>query len=55
MEYRIDPINEKGVFDINFFKSEEYNDHVLKLKEYLKLEGFNEYQKPFVISFNGHK
>lgn len=55
MNYRIDPIDEKGKFDHEFYESEEYNSHVDKLKHYLNTEGFNGSKEKFVITFNGHQ
>jgi hypothetical protein len=55
MFYRIDPINEKGKFDLEFYESEEYNEHIEKLKHYLNSEGFNTISKSFIINFNGHQ
>jgi hypothetical protein len=55
MSYRIDPLNEQGKFDHEFYESEEYKDHVSKLKQYLSLEGFDNSAKTFTIRFNGHQ
>jgi hypothetical protein len=56
MKVRIDPLNYKGEFDIDFFNSKEFKTCRKCLMKYLKDEGFLEdlERKTFVISFFDH-
>ena len=51
MSFRIDPVDEKGVFDHDYYSSPEYSSHVKILKQYLKDEGFESKTERFSISF----
>jgi hypothetical protein len=53
--FRIDPIDKFGNFDVDFFASEEYKDESRKLHEYLLVEGFDETDKPFFIDFRNRR
>ena len=55
MNFRIDPVDEKGVFDHDYYSSPEYNSHVKILKKYLKDEGFDSKTERFPISFLNHE
>jgi hypothetical protein len=52
MEFRVDPVNENGIFDHDFYSSQEYTAEVEVLRKYLKLEGFDVKEGEFNISFN---
>lgn len=54
MHFRVDPIDERGVFDHDFYSSEEYKKEVDKLLYYLKIEGFETKKEEFSIRFNNH-
>lgn len=54
MNFRVDPVDNKGVFDHDFYSSEEYSSHVESLLKYLKLEGFDLKNEEFHITFNNH-
>lgn len=51
MDFRIDPIDERGVFDHDFYSSEEYASVVNSLVKYLKLEGFDQKTEEFPIEY----
>lgn len=55
MEFRIDPIDKSGNFDVDFFASKEYTCESKKLREYLILEGFDELTENFFIDFRDRK
>lgn len=50
MGFRIDPIDERGVFDHDFYTSEQYSKEVEILKMYLENEGFDVKKEPFSIT-----
>jgi len=50
MGFRIDPIDERGVFDHDFYTSEHYSKEVDVVKNYLELEGFNVKTDAFSIT-----
>jgi hypothetical protein len=56
MKVRIDPLNSKGEFDIEFYNSKEFKSNKKYLMRYLKDEGFLEdfNRKTFIISFFDH-
>lgn len=54
MNFRIDPIDEKGVFDHDFYASEDYQKYVDKLLLYLNIEGFEAKEEEFHIKFLDH-
>lgn len=54
MNFRIDPVDSKGVFDHDFYASDDYSKHVESLHKYLKLEGFDSITEEFHIKFNDH-
>lgn len=54
MGFRIDPVDEKGVFDHDFYSSEDYSLYVKKLEQYLKEEGFEHKDDQFCINFLNH-
>lgn len=56
MKVRVDPLNYKGEFDIEFYNSKEFKVCKKSLMRYLKAEGFLEDhdKKTFVISFFDH-
>lgn len=51
--FRIDPIDEEGKVDLDFFASEEYKKESEILSNYLKVEGFENKEGRFYIEFNG--
>lgn len=51
MNFRIDPVDERGVFDHDFYSSEEYTNVVTCLRKYLEAEGFEGKDKEFQIKF----
>lgn len=51
---RLDPILETGVFDAEFFGSEDYSAHHELAKHYLKEEGFESSSGEFVIQIAEH-
>ena len=53
MGFRIDPVDEGGVFDHDFYTSENYTNEVKTLMYYLEAEGFNRKQEPFSIMVQG--
>jgi hypothetical protein len=50
MDFRIDPVDERGVFDHDFYTSENYAAEVNILKKYLMLEGFDTMEGEFPIT-----
>jgi hypothetical protein len=50
MDFRIDPVDERGVFDHDFYTSENYAGEVNILKNYLILEGFDSLKEEFSIT-----
>lgn len=52
MNFRIDPVDERGVFDHDFYSSEEYTNVVACLRRYLEAEGFELKEKEFQIKFH---
>ena len=50
MDFRIDPVDERGVFDHDFYTSENYTNEVNILKKYLMLEGFDTLEGEFSIT-----
>lgn len=46
---QLDPLTKSGVFDSEFYTSEDYDVHVTKAKNYLKREGFDTIQGEFVV------
>ena len=53
MGFRIDPIDEGGVFDHDFYTSENYSNEVKTLTAYLEAEGFDSKTEPFSITVQG--
>lgn len=53
MGFRIDPIDVNGVFDHDFYTSQEYTGEVAILKAYLKAEGFEQKEDMFSITIKG--
>lgn len=53
MGFRIDPVDERGVFDHDFYTSENYKAEVRVLLDYLKAEGFEQKMEPFTITVRG--
>jgi hypothetical protein len=53
MGFRIDPIDEGGVFDHDFYTSKEYAPEVAILKAYLQAEGFENKEEEFSIMIKG--
>lgn len=51
---RIDPLDERGSFDHDFYGSEEYASYVNTLRKYLKDEGFDTLDEEFVIKMLNH-
>lgn len=51
---RMDPILETGVFDTEFFGSDEYVAHYKLAEQYLKDEGFENSEEEFVIQIAEH-
>lgn len=49
MGFRIDPTDERGVFDHDFYTSENYKAEVRVLLDYLVAEGFDQKTEPFSI------
>lgn len=49
--FRIDPINEDGSFDTDFYSSYDYTSFRKALERYLKQEGFTEIEEPIKFSF----
>jgi hypothetical protein len=47
--FRIDPIDKYGNVDVGFFASDEYVSESQVLRNYLKLEGFEEITQKFFI------
>ena len=43
---RIDPLTETGVFDTEFFRSDEYTAYRKMVEQYLENEGFEDIPKP---------
>jgi len=56
MKVRVDPLNCRGEFDIEFYNSKEFKICKKSLMKYLKAEGFLEdfNKKTFIISFFEH-
>ena len=54
MNFRVDPIDERGVFDHDFYCSEGYKKQLDALLSYLKAEGFENNKEEFHIKFNKH-
>lgn len=53
MGFRIDPVDERGVFDHDFYTSENYQKEVKILTNYLLAEGFESKTEPFPITVKG--
>jgi hypothetical protein len=55
MKVRIDPLNCKGEFDLEFYNSKEFKGYKKSLMKYLRYEGFLEDldKKTFIITFFG--
>jgi hypothetical protein len=53
MGFRIDPIDSNGVFDHDFYTSQEYTAEVAILNAYLEAEGFEIKQEAFSIMIKG--
>jgi hypothetical protein len=53
MGFRIDPVDERGVFDHDFYTSENYKAEVKVLLDYLIAEGFELKTEPFPITVRG--
>ena len=53
--FRIDPITEEGIVDLEFFSSDEYQPESEVLLDYLHTEGFTELTDKFFIDFRGRK
>ena len=51
MGFRIDPINENGIFDHDFYSSDIYSREVEILKIYLLAEGFDLKEDQFSICY----
>ena len=51
---RIDPLTETGVFDTEFFGSDEYPHHRKLVEQYLKAEGFENTSEPIVLQLGDH-
>jgi hypothetical protein len=51
---RLDTILETGVFDAEFFASDEYTACYRIAKRYLEDEGFENFEKEFVIQITEH-
>lgn len=51
---RIDPLTENGVFDTEFFGSNEYTAHRKLVEQYLKDEGFEDTTDTIVIQLGDH-
>jgi hypothetical protein len=51
MGFRIDPINEHGIFDHDFYASDIYSNEVEILKNYLYAEGFDQKEDQFSICY----
>ncbi len=47
---RIDPLNEAGEFDGEFFTSKYYNLYISHLKKYLKDEGFSNTPGEYMVT-----
>lgn len=52
MDFKIEPIDENGILDHDFYSSEEYADKLNNLKAYLELEGFKSLTDEFSIRLN---
>jgi hypothetical protein len=53
--FRIDPIDKYGNVDVEFFACDEYVSESQILRNYLRLEGFDEMEKVFFIDFRNRK
>jgi hypothetical protein len=51
---RIDPLTETGVFDTEFFGSNEYTHHRKLVEQYLKDEGFDTTTDTITIQLGDH-
>lgn len=51
---RIDPLTETGVFDTEFFGSDEYPHHRKLVEQYLKAEGFDTTTDTIIIQLGDH-
>lgn len=51
---RIDPLTDSGVFDTEFFASEEYTAHRKLVEQYLKNEGFDTTSDTIIIQLGDH-
>ena len=54
MDFKIEPIDENGILDHDFYSSEEYSEKLSILKNYLELEGFKSLTEEFSIRLNKH-
>lgn len=52
--FRIDPLTKEGVFDSDFFGSDEYPAISKKVEWYLHQEGFDSKDTEFVITLLDH-
>jgi hypothetical protein len=52
--FRIDPLTTSGIFDHEFYTSEEYNNYKKIVEEYLINEGFRDMEKEFTIDLLDH-
>lgn len=51
---RIDPLTDTGVFDTEFFASNEYNAHRKLVEQYLEREGFDTTTDTITIQLGDH-
>lgn len=51
--FKIEPIDNEGKLDFDFFSSEDYKSESNNLSNYLKREGFDEQEGKFYIEFRG--
>ena len=52
--FRIDPLTDDGVFDSEFYSSQEYTTFYKKVEWYLKMEGFDTTPNEIVIRMFDH-
>ena len=52
MDFKIEPIDENGILDHDFYSSEDYSEKLDHVKSYLELEGFKTMTKEFSIRLN---
>ena len=52
MKFKIEPIDENGILDHDFYSSEEYSEELNRIRVYLDLEGFDSQTNEFSICLN---